>query len=60
MESTFIVGRLGSRRHRDKKQDNDQVAADAVVLVNGLGVIDAAVQGREVKLGKADEGLNEQ
>lgn len=59
MEDILVVGCLGGRHHRDEEDGSDQVPPDAVILVNGLGVVDAAVQGGDVKLGEANQGLDE-
>lgn len=60
MENILIVRRLSGRRHRDEEQGNDQVPTHAMILVNGFGIVDAAVEGRKVKLGEANQGLNQQ
>ena len=59
MENVFIVRRLSGRHHRDEKHCNGQVPAHAMILVNGFGVVNAAVQGRKVKLGEANQGLDQ-
>lgn len=48
------------RRSADgrKSQRGDDIAADAVVLVDRLGVVDAAVQAGRVVLREADDGLD--
>lgn len=60
MENPFVIPRLGGGQHGDEKQDDDQIPADAVVFIDGLGVVDAAEHGREIKLGEANEGLDEE
>ena len=60
MKNIFVKARLSGRRHRHEEQDNGQISAGAVVFVNGLGVVDATVQAREVKLGEANQSLDEQ
>lgn len=60
MQNPFVIVGLGGRRHGDEGQDNEQVPAYAVVLVNGLGLINAAEHGREVKLAEANQNLDDQ
>lgn len=59
MENAFIVRRLSGRHHRDEEHGNGQVPTHAMILVNGFGVVNAAVQGREIKLGEANQGLDQ-
>lgn len=60
MENILIVRRLGGRHYGDREHDDEQIPAGAVILVNGLGVVDAAIKRWDVKLGKANQGLDEQ
>lgn len=57
MENVYVIGRLSRGHNGNEKHDSRHVAAEAVVFVDGFGVVDAAVQGREVKLGEANQGL---
>ena len=60
MEDVLIVRRLGGRHYGDREHDNEQIPAHAMILVNSLGVVDAAIKRRDVQLGKANQCLDEQ
>lgn len=60
MGHSLIIPRLGRRRHRDESQGYDQIPADAMILVNGLGVVHTSKQGGEIKLRDANQALGDQ
>lgn len=60
MQHILIKRRLGRRGNGRKRQDQDHIAAGAMIFPHGLGVIDAAEQCGDVVLRDADEGLEEE
>lgn len=60
MGHSLIIIRLGRCRDRDECQDYDQIAAYAMVLVNGFGVVHASKQGRKIKLHDANQTLDDE
>lgn len=57
MQRTDVEASLSGQGDRDEAQYEDGVTTGAVVFVNGLGVVHAAEQLRDVVLRDADEGL---
>lgn len=60
MQRADVIAGLSGQGDRDEAQYEKGVAAGAVVLVNGLGVVHAAEQLRDVVLRDADEGLQDE
>lgn len=58
MQDVLVVVRLGRGRHGRERQDQDGVSGHAMVLVELLGVVEAAVEARRVVLREPDQGLH--